>query len=142
MNHLILFGCVLMLLLIIISLLSTSRIERFTIFPNDILKNVEINKNDDDDDVVQKKQKYNFFDLLNRRKRRIIRALFKRKRPQRCAVPPGPKVLKTNKISSDNDQLFLVSPLNVNGNLDANSLQLQSKKMLQYDANDNTFLIG
>jgi hypothetical protein len=131
-----------MLLLIIISLLSTSHIEHLTVFSHNILKNIQINEDDDDDDDVQQKKKYNFFDLLNKRKRRISRALFKRKSPKRCVVPPGPKVLRTNKISSDNDQLFLVSPLNVNGNLDANSLQLQSKKMLQYDANDNTFLIG
>lgn len=144
MNHLILFGCILMMLLIIISLLSKPHIEHFTVFPYNILKHVEIQTkdDDDDDDEVQQKTKYNFFNLLNKKKRRRIRALFKRKRPIRCAVPPGPNVLRTNKIKSDNEQLFVVSPLNVNGSLNANSLQLQSKNMLQYDANDNAFLIG
>lgn len=142
MNHLILFGCVLMILLIILSLLSKPHIEHFTVFPYNILKHVEIQTKDDDDDKVQQRKKYNFFDLLNKKKRRRIRALFKRKRPKRCAVPPGPNVLRTNKIKSDNDQLFVVSPLNVNGTLNANSLQLQNKTMLQYDTNDNAFLIG
>ena len=73
MNHLILFGCILMMLLIIISLLSKPHIEHFTVFPYNILKHIEIQKkDDDDDDEVQQKTKYNFFNLLNKKKEDVF----------------------------------------------------------------------
>lgn len=128
-KSLMIIACILACLLAVIVLLSGQRVDAFTEFPIEILKMVELPKDEPEPEPETET-------VTNP-------VLSTRPAPIACAVSTGPDIIQADKVKSKTiKNLHVLSPMDVTGILDVNALKINNQQLLRYDNDQNAFVFG
>lgn len=131
-KSLMIIACILACLLVIIVLLSGQRVDAFTEFPVEILKMVDLPKDEPESELEIEASE----PITNP-------VLSTRPAPTACTVSMGPDIIQADKVKSKTiKNLHVLSPLDVTGILDVNALKINNQQLLRYDNDQNSFVFG